>query len=275
MEDKVLKAYLERRQHLGELIQKCQKLIGEYENELMDEADPGKTNQYKRKKDFLQEQVAEYQHELKLLDQEIEKFEKFEKRWSNIQFLEKLYSADLIDNNQQDFQVRDNEGSLLSRILNPFIREIENRLRSNLNYWEKSSFPIPEIYKSYTIAYFSLAWSKLDSLLNQLQVPDYERQQFILEQVLSQILQISRLINGTPQHQFATFLDAELLNNIEAIKITVRKIRFKKSSGSEIPRYLTKALNTKIASLQIALREVQKQLQNWIDEARKDALFID
>jgi hypothetical protein len=240
--------------------------------QLIDETDPGKKSQYNREKERLKQEVAKYQKELESLEQTIEKLQK---QWSDIQSLEKLYSSDLINNNQQDVQVIDNQASLLSRILNPFIREVETRLRSNLNFWEESNFPRPARDKSYTIAYFSLAWSKLDSLLHQLQVPDYERQQFILEQVLSQILQISRLIHGTPQHQFATFFDAELLNNIEAIKTTVRKIRFLKSSGSEIPRYLTKLLNTKIVSLQIALREVQKQLQSWIDEAHKDSLFID
>ncbi len=104
--------------------------------QLIDETDPGKKSQYNREKERLKQEVAKYQKELESLEQTIEKLQK---QWSDIQSLEKLYSSDLINNNQQDVQVIDNQASLLSRILNPFIREVETRLRSNLNFWNDLS----------------------------------------------------------------------------------------------------------------------------------------
>lgn len=271
MEDEVLKAHLERQQKLGKLIQESQNRIGEYETALIDITEPSEINKYNRRKDDLKKSIDEWQEEIKSLT------EKIKTRQNEIQSLNELYLNNLIDKNRKDLQVTDNQSSLLSRILNPFLRGVESRLRSNSSYWEESSFPRPAIDKSYTISYFSLVWEKLDLLLNQLQTPDYKTQQLILQQISTQFIQVCQLIDGNLKHQFAITLDMELQrvnNEIKAAEKTFRKIRFIKLRCSEIPMYLLENASTQIASLQISLGEIKEEFKSLIDEAIKDSPFI-
>lgn len=108
-------------------------------------------------------------------------------------------------------------------------------------------------------------------------MPDYKRQQFILQQISTQFVQVFQLINGNLKPQIAITLDMELQrvnDEIKATEKTFRKIRFIKLGGSEIPIYLLEIASSQIAFLQNSLGKIKKELKSLIDEALKDSPFI-
>ncbi|MGB6013091.1 MAG: hypothetical protein WBG32_00025, partial [Nodosilinea sp.] len=222
-EDEVLKAHLSRQQELGKLLQKAQKLIGDYETELLDTNDLKERSKYQRQKEDIQQQINKYLDEISLLNQEIESRKKV------IESLNKSYFINPSNEQNGGSQPEQEAIDFASKIQHPFIRELEIRLRSEVAYWQKSSFPKPDKSKNYTASYFSYAWKKLEALGGQLQISDHEEQQSILDQIESQLLQVSQLVSGITQSHLSSTLSIELnrvVREIKTLRNTARKVQF-------------------------------------------------
>jgi hypothetical protein len=191
----------------------------------------------------------------------------------------------------------DSTNVLLAQIEDPFIRQLEERLRMDNRYWQAAGWPVPPSSQSFTkdyfenqARYFAHQAAKLVQLRDQTQalqsdlhdgqlgtIPATRQARDIITDVIEHSGQIRQLLNTTPYHPRKVTIDKAAAYVIEAAGKTQRAIldAARAAVGAQpVPDSISDQVEVWIRTLDLALTQLEKQMQDLGQEARNATAFL-
>lgn len=170
---------------------------------------------------------------------------------------------------------------LLSRILDPFIRDLEKELRMNSSYW--SNQPIPDPNQSFTATYFTRQAKRVETIRtrlaefreqinpNRLYHPELLKTvKGLLQELNEQSEQISSLLSYAPDHELGLTIRHITVNIVESARKTQQVLMIARLGEKNA----NTSLRVQLQTLSIALDQLQGFLEEVSLTARQSSQFL-